>query len=473
MNNLKKIFAVFITFMIINNTVALPFNNDNLITYDVAKKALYTHHNDDYTVKVRIPGEQWRDLYEYNVEVDLDKPQNASMVYFDMLGTVEVAIKKNNGDVSRVEVRPQSTGIKATVKDNTAFFTLHKPTKISVEFNGDRLHNMHLFANELEKSSPNSKDDNVMWFDAGIHKPKEGNSFNIPSNTTVYIAGGALLQGKILIHNAENVRILGPGIIDNPERGIEVTMSKNVIIDGPIIRNPKHYTVFCGQSSDLIIRNFKTFSAKPWSDGIDMMSCSNVHIDDVFLRTSDDAIAVYGHRWEYSGNVKNIKVTNSTLWADVAHPINIGIHGSHKKPETIEKLTFKNIDILAHDEDDPNYQGAMAISCGDDNLIRNVLFEDIRLDNIEEGMLFNFRSLFNEKYSLAPCRGVENITLRNVHYQGPMISPSVISGYSASRAVDGVYLDNVSVNGKQVTKGDLVIGDYVNNLKIKKLSLKP
>ena len=29
-------------------------------------------HNDDYTVRVRIPGGEWEDLFEYNLQVDMD-----------------------------------------------------------------------------------------------------------------------------------------------------------------------------------------------------------------------------------------------------------------------------------------------------------------------------------------------------------------------------------------------------------------
>ena len=35
-------------------------------------------HNDDYTVRVRIPGGEWKDLFEYNVQVDMDNVQKAS-----------------------------------------------------------------------------------------------------------------------------------------------------------------------------------------------------------------------------------------------------------------------------------------------------------------------------------------------------------------------------------------------------------
>lgn len=67
-------------------------------------------HNDDYTVRVRIPDGEWKDLFEYNVQVDMDKVQNASMVQFDMGSPVEVMVKKNNGTVREVAIRPLSVG---------------------------------------------------------------------------------------------------------------------------------------------------------------------------------------------------------------------------------------------------------------------------------------------------------------------------------------------------------------------------
>ena len=63
-------------------------------------------HNDDYTVRVRMPGGEWQDVFEYKVQVDLDKPQDASMVQFDMGSPVEVMVKKNNGTVREVTIRP-------------------------------------------------------------------------------------------------------------------------------------------------------------------------------------------------------------------------------------------------------------------------------------------------------------------------------------------------------------------------------
>ncbi|WP_439510866.1 glycosyl hydrolase family 28 protein [Marinimicrobium koreense] len=438
-----------------------------IVVYDIPNEALYTHHNDDYTVRVRVPGGDWRDLYEYNVKVDLDNPQNASMVYFDFQGTVEVAVQNNNGMASNVEVRPSNEGISPKLEENTAYFTISEPTKISVEFDGDRLHNLHLFANAIEESRPDPEGESVMWFGPGVHEPSEKGAFAVPSNTTVYISGGALLKGGLHIKDVENVTVKGHGVIDKPHRGFEITNSRNITIDGPIVINPEHYTVYGGQSHNLKISNLKTFSADPWTDGIDLMSCSDVLIDDVFLRTSDDSIAIYAHRWDYYGDVENIQVINSTLWADIAHPIHIGIHGNAKSPEVIESLLFKNIDVLEHDEDDRNYQGVMAISAGDANLVRNVRFENIRISRIEEGMLFNFRSVFNEKYSHAPGRGVENIVLKDILYDGMLFNRSVIKGHSERSEVDGIELENVVVGGQQVEFEDIDIGDHVGSVTLK------
>lgn len=81
-------------------------------------------HNDDYTVRVRIPGGEWKDLFEYNVQVDMDKVQDASMVQFDMGSPVEVMVKKNNGTVREVAIRPLSKGIEYKQIQNAILFTL-------------------------------------------------------------------------------------------------------------------------------------------------------------------------------------------------------------------------------------------------------------------------------------------------------------------------------------------------------------
>jgi hypothetical protein len=189
------------------------------------------------------------------------------------------------------------------------------------------------------------------------------------------------------------------------------------------------------------------------------------------MRNSDDCIAVYAHRWEFYGDVKNYSVANSILWADVAHPINIGVHGNTEKAgEVIENLLFRNIEILEHDEDDPSAEGCMAIQAADLNLVRNVRFEDIRVDNFQEGKLLQLKVAFFDKYNAAPGRGIENIYFKNISYNGFNYSPSIINGLDKDHLVKNVTFENLRINGKLITnveEANMKVGEFAKNITFK------
>ena len=463
-----------INLLILFASLCSMLHAQELVTYDAPGGLKYSAHNDDFTVQVRTPHGEWVDLFEWKVQVDLDNVQTASMVNLDFEGKVEVRVRKNNGSVNSVQIRPLSLGIVTEVNGQVISFSLNKPTKLSLIVNGDKLHNLHLFANSIIKEKPNRDDPNVIYFGPGIHQPGDqpGDVYHIPSGKTVYLDGGAVLKGKLLVDHAHDVKIIGHGIIYQSERGVEVRHSTNVTVDGPVFINPNHYTIYGGQTSGLTVKNIKSFSCKGWSDGIDLMSCSDVVIDGVFMRNSDDCIAIYGHRWDFYGSARNYQIKNSTLWADIAHPTNIGLHGyAEAGGDTIENITFSNIDILEHDEDDRDYQGCMAITCSDNNLVRNITYEDIRVEDFQEGQLFNFRVVYNEKYSGAPGRGIENVLLKNVEYKGNSANPSVIQGYDEYRKVRSVGLKGLRVNGQVIQNsvaGEIRIGDFVDDVNFKK-----
>ena len=452
-----------------------------LFSFLIVNAQLYTYpeglrtgipHNDDFTVRVRTKGGEWKETFEYKVQVDIDKVQDASMVQFDMDEPVEVMIKKNNGMIHSVDIRPKSKGIEYKLIENCILFTLDKPQYLSVEFNGDRLHNLHLFANPVLKEVYTQSEKGIMYFGPGTHKPADlpNNQIRIPSNTTVYLAPGSVIEAKLLVDHAENVRIIGRGIIYHSIRGIEITDSKNVYIDGITVLNPDHYSIFGGGSENITVKNFKSFSCKGWSDGIDVMSCQQLDIENIFMRNSDDCLALYNHRWNWWGGTNHVSVRKAVLWADVAHPINIGGHGNPEAEvgEDIENLIFRDIDILEQDEDDYPYQGCMAVVCGDKNMARNILFEDIRIESIQEGMIFNIRVHFNPKYDKAPGRGIDGITFRNITYQGIGENKSVIFGYDNDRKVRNVTFDNIVINGEKIENTqDFLINEFVENVTIK------
>jgi len=428
----------------------------------------YSHHNDDFTVRVRQPGGSWRDLYEYDVKVDLDKPQDASLVRFDFEGRVEVAIEKNNGDFRRVQVRPASAGIKPRVgRDGLVYLTLDQPSNLSVEFDGDRLHNLHILAGRPD--TPPESGPNVVTYGPGRHTPPAGSSyFPVRSGQTIYIAGGAVLQGQFRLDGVENVRIYGRGIIDRQQEQFVVHNSRNVTVEGLTFIDSKYGTIACSQSRDVRFIDLKAFSAGQWSDGVNVFACDGVEVDRAFIRTSDDSVAIYATRKDATGDTRNVKVMNSAFWPDVAHAMFVGLHGDTGTPNVIENVAFSNIDVLELDEDDPEYEGAMAISAGDTNLVRHIRFSDVRVEHIQEGKLFNLRVVFNEKYNTSPGKGVEDVVFRNISYAGATTpSASLIAGYDAQRRVRGVVFENVTIAGRKLKgpeKDVLEVGPHVDGV---------
>jgi len=446
-------------------TISFNLNAQKLITFPVSDSI---PHNNDFTVKVRIAGGQWQDLYEYEALVDMHNVTKSSMVYFDFKGTVEFSITYNRGTVHSARIRPLSYGFEPSIEGNTLYFSLSKPCNLSVEVNGDIFHNLQIFTNSPETYKPNPKDKSVIYFASGFHKIK-GNVLHVPSGKTVYLAGGAVLNASISCDSVKNVRICGRGIVYKADDGVGVNFSDQIQIEDLVFLNPNHYTVSSGQSTNLTIKNIRSFSSKGWGDGIDLFSNNNVLIDGVFMRNSDDCIAIYGHRWKFYGDCKNVTVQNATLWADVAHPILIGTHGNPEpgKSEVIENIKFNNIDILNHDEPQINYQGCMSINVSDENLARNIYFENIRVEDFEQGQLINLRVTYNKKYAKAPGRGIENVFFKNVSYNGKNANLSIIEGYSPERGIKNIVFEGLKINGteisdKSINKRHMILSDFAH-----------
>jgi hypothetical protein len=447
--------------------------------------------SNDYTVRVRTEFGDWKSVFAYEVKVDMHHVQNASMVSFDFEGTIEVEVTCHFMNVDFADLRPLSENIPIVKKGNVLSFKLNQPKKLSLEINGDRFKNLHIFANEIEKEPVDPDQSNVLvlqpaihrtedilrlassitdedngkpaiiYFSPGMHYLEEG-ILRIPSDCSVYLAGGSVVVGSLVCDSVKNVTIAGRGFLylTNFERftafrGVRIVFSKNIKIEGITTIDPPHYSIYIGQSEDIKISNFKSFSSRGWSDGIDIMSSSNLDIEDVFLRTSDDCIAIYGSRWDYRGDTRNVTVRDSVLWADVAHPLMIGTHGdADKKGDIIENILFENIDILEHHEPQSDYWGAMAINAGDKNTVRDITYRDIRVEEFELGQLFDIRVVWNKKYNPAPGTKIENVYFENIEYNGKNTNPSRVHGFSKERTVQNIYFDNVRINGEPIKNAE-------------------
>ena len=268
----------------------------------------------------------------------------------------------------------------------------------------------------------------------------------VAPNTTLYLAGGSYFTGTFAIEDAGNVSILGRGIA-RPPRGYEgahVYRSENVLIDGLVLN-----TCPIGESRNVTLHDVRSISHPSWGDGLNVFGgCDGILFDRVFCRNSDDCTTAYATRKGFNGSTRNVRMRNSTLWADVAHPIFIGIHGNPETGDTIEHLVYENIDILGQAETQVDYQGCLAINCGDGNLVRDVVFDNIRIEEIEDGCITQVKVGYNRKYCTAPGRGVEGVRFWNVRYNGKTPNLSIINGYDTERTVSDVSFGGLKINGQ-------------------------
>jgi len=440
--------------------------------------------NDTFTVAVRAPGGEWQKLDVYDVRVNLHTLSHASFAYFDFNGQAEVQVTHNKVHVQMVEVRPASSHIHPRISREPADsfkFTLDRPQNLSIEVNGDRLQNLHLFANAIETNVPAPGDKDVIYFGPGLAVDRR--VIHVGSGQTVYLAGGAVVQGVVATDDgATNVVIRGRGILDtsrwNDTKGIHVKgqdwqtssiilrRATNVLVEGIILKQHVDFAVMGGAVDNVTIDNLKSFSSQEWGDGIDMKSSRHVKIRNCFLRTSDDCIAVYGSRGDYHGGASDWDVADSVLWADRAHAIMIGVHGAYGADgDVIENLHFRNIDILESNEFSTNYWGAIAITCGDKNTVRNVDFDNIRVDHIREagGNLIRLTFGYFEP-STTLGRLIENIHFKDITNNGP--AGSFIGG-RANNPIKGVTFENLVINGERIQtakQGKITIGDNVSSV---------
>ena len=444
----------------------------------------------DYDVYVRPRSStEWTKVDTYRAKVNAPveerkhKISEISYCFFDFTGDVFVRVVSKHKKFETARIRPDYRGIIAQVKnDSTVEFLLFQPENLSVEFDDSITDNLLVFTSK----PPQSKDDaerealsenrKFLYYAPGLYTEP---IIKVGSNTTIYLAGGSYFMGTFAIEDAENVKIIGRGVARpaNGYEGCHIHRSKNVVVDGLILN-----TCPIGGSDSIVINDVHSISHPQWGDGLNIFASSNVLYNRVFCRNSDDCTTVYATRKGFCGSVRNIRMTNSTLWADVAHPIMIGLHGNPTVGDSIVGLQYDNIDILCQSEPQIEYQGCMTINCGDDNYVKDVLFDNIRIEQLHNGSLVQVRVGFNSKYCTAAGKGIENVMFRNIRYYGKTPNMSVIDGYDKQRKVRNIIFEQLKING-QIISDDMIgkpkwystadyvpmyVGSHVENLKFKK-----
>lgn len=99
------------------------------------------------------------------------------------------------------------------------------------------------------------------------------------------------------------------------QRFLDFTDCENVTVNGITIHNSTLWQVVQIHCNNVQINNIKIVSDQASGDGIDIVRSKHVGIENSFIRTKDDCIAIKAHiDYPKTEPVDDILVQNCTFW---------------------------------------------------------------------------------------------------------------------------------------------------------------
>ena len=400
-------------------------------------------------------------------KIKFDFGGNYSFISFDMNKPADVKIKSKTKVFDQTILRPEGISV-SNVKKSTAemSFTIDNPCQIVVMPDGKNGPLM-LFANTIDDFKPDLNDPNLIYYGPGIHHP-DSSVVVVKDNQTLYLAEGSVLKAGVRVQG-DNITICGRGIICGNEfvwgRGarnsILINESNKVSVKGVILRGCASWTLPIRHSQNVVIDNVKIVAGRAQNDdGINPCNSQDVLINNCFIRTDDDCIAVKGMRFlpDKNNNVERVTVENSILWCDRAR---VFLLGHESRAEYMRDIIFRNLDIL-------NFGWtAYLLEPGENMRMDNIVFEDIRMYGEGQRELIRLKPVVNQYMRTQVPGYISNITFKNVSVTGKE-GPYVIQvlGADEEYTVTNVNFINNTILGQKVTNSYkyLEIGNFVSGI---------
>lgn len=415
---------------------------------------------------------------------NIEQTEVAYFANIDISGKTDIRVETDEVIISP-EIRPFEFEIPFEFSNKSIDFSIEKPMQITVEING--YHNaLHLFFNEPFEYEKMPDD---IYFGKGIHYP---GLITLKNNQRLVLDNGAVVHGIVYARNANNISIIGRGILDASlcprlndynvrdvmhirdglvamglsEKDIYYTGMfnvygcKNVIIDGIVLKDSQFWTLIVrNMCKNVLINNIKIIGQWRYnSDGVDICCSDNVTLKNSFIRSFDDCVVVRGTHLEGEiGGCKDIVVENNVLWCDWGKNLEIW---SGNKDSKIEKIAFSN-NFITHVQ-----MNAISIDTwfGSESIVVDgVSYKDIYIDSDKNHMPMYFQTNDNEKYVPDFEADIQRTIYINARL-GKSLGNQAID-LSADTSGINVYYRNISFDNIVCDKGKMNITVNAENLK--------
>ncbi len=391
---------------------------------------------------------------------------------------------------------------------NTLVYTIDHPVNalslvLDHDFQGETL---HLFSNAIDHHAPTESSASLLYVPPGYYnlsafgarKPDipcaENGTLPLSSGQTLYLAGGAVIDGTVSISDAEHVCIRGSGILMKSEdcavqtpkaQGICLLTAhaEHISIENIVCHAHRwhNWTVHLWHSSDISVSGIKIFSPVYAStDGIDISNSSHITVKNTFIRACDDSIAIKGLAGADQKPcdcppIEDILFEHCVLWNDCNNCMGIG---AETRAKYFKNITFHDIDVIYSFDDRDHHEqlderSVMTICSLHGTYFENIVWDTVRVTACQRLICLTFRNDFwfgTLPGDQSTPGGMHNITCRNITVEQDTcssISGEILLDGMENKEITDVLLDTLTFCGTPVIDANRIHSNpHVKNITI-------
>ncbi|KAI5595256.1 hypothetical protein BDE02_03G125900 [Populus trichocarpa] len=224
---------------------------------------------------------------------------------------------------------------------------------------------------------------------------------------------------------------------------VEFVNSRGIIISNVIFRNSPFWNIHPVYSRNIVIRYVTILAPldSPNTDGIDPDSSSNVCIEDSYISTGDDLVAVKSGWDEYgiaygrpSSDITIRRITGSSPFSGIA----VGSETSGGvKNVLVENINLYNMGVGIH----------IKTNIGRGGFIKNITVTDVYMENVRKGIKIagDVGDHPDDSFNPNALPVVYGITLKSI-WGEKVQQPGSIQGLKNS-PFTGICLSNINLHG--------------------------
>jgi len=290
------------------------------------------------------------------------------------------------------------------------------------------------------------------------------------------------VRGFLSASNATNIKLRGPGILDN---SLEQANAHSIILlnrcndveirDATLI-DAQGWTFHLFRSADVLVDNLKEVEWRKNSDGIDIDACQRVKINRCFFHNGDDCVVLKcTHDTKDFRVTQDVVVQDCVIWNDTNGGNGLEI-GYELRGDTVRNVTFRDCDLIH-----VLSGAAISIHNGDCANLENIRYENIRVEDARRALvdfrigISHYSADFPKEYRdtnssprprmdgpwlvprdkivFAAHRGsLRNVAFQNLQLTGEKFPPVHVVGYDENHQVENVTFSGITFNGQPVLK---------------------